>query len=40
MKFIKIFLASSIVEFQNERQQMGNFIRSLNDTYVKKRNLF
>lgn len=36
MKFIKIFLASSIVEFRNERQQMGNFIRSLNDIYVKR----
>ncbi|MDE7319409.1 MAG: tetratricopeptide repeat protein [Lachnospiraceae bacterium] len=36
MKFIKIFLASSIVEFRDERQQMGNFIRSLNDIYVKR----
>lgn len=36
MKFIKIFLASSVVEFEAERRQMGDFIRTLNDTYVKR----
>lgn len=36
MKFIKIFLASSIVEFEKERRQLGDFVRSLNDTYVKR----
>lgn len=36
MKFIKIFLASSIVEFENERRQLGDFLRSLNDSYVRR----
>ncbi|MBQ3489008.1 MAG: hypothetical protein IJA86_00270 [Clostridia bacterium] len=36
MHFINIFLASSIVEFDYERQAIGNFIRSLNDIYVPK----
>ncbi len=34
MKFITIFLASSINEFHVERLELGNFIRSLNDHFV------
>ena len=30
MKYIKIFLASSIVEFKQEREEFGTFIRRLN----------
>ena len=36
MNFIKIFIASSIVEFESERKELGDYIRSLNDLYVKK----
>ena len=36
MQYINIFLASSIVEFDYERQAIGNFIRSLNDMYSPK----
>lgn len=35
MKYIKIFLASSIGEFEKERREIGNFIRTLNDIYVR-----
>ncbi len=34
MKTIKVFLASSIVEFKHERMKLGDFVRSLNDHYV------
>lgn len=36
MKYIKIFLASSIVEFKHERDEFGTFIRSLNNIYAKR----
>jgi tetratricopeptide (TPR) repeat protein len=36
MKFIKIFLASSVVEFENERKDLGDYIRTLNDCYIKQ----
>lgn len=36
MKYIKIFLASSVVEFEKERQELGKFVRSLNDIYIKR----
>lgn len=36
MKYINLFLASSIVEFDYERQAIGNFVRSLNDIYAQK----
>ena len=36
MRFINIFLASSIVELDYERQAIGNFVRSLNDIYSPK----
>lgn len=34
MKCIHMFIASSIVEFEKERNELGNYIRSLNDLYV------
>ena len=34
MKYIKLFIASSIVEFAQERASLSDFIRSLNDIYV------
>lgn len=34
MKYIKIFLASSIVELEAERLKLSDFIRALNDNYV------
>ncbi|MBR6825585.1 MAG: tetratricopeptide repeat protein [Oscillospiraceae bacterium] len=34
MKYIHLFIASSIVEFEHERNALGNYIRSLNDLYV------
>lgn len=34
MKVIKIFLASSIIEFEKERRELGDFVRMLNDIYV------
>ena len=36
MKFIKIFLASSVVEFKKERLELKAFINSLNNICVKK----
>ena len=36
MKFIKIFIASSIVAFEQEREDLKSYISSLNDTYVKR----
>ena len=36
MNYIKIFLASSITEFEKERRELGDYIRSLNDIYVKQ----
>lgn len=36
MKYIKIFLASSIVEFERERNEFGTFIRRLNNIYTKR----
>ena len=36
MKYVKIFLASSVVEFEKERRELGDYIRSLNDIYVKR----
>ena len=36
MKTIKIFLASSIVEFERERMALGNFIRKLNDHFIER----
>ena len=34
MKYIKMFLASSVTEFQQEQHELGDFIRSLNDIYT------
>lgn len=34
MKCIHLFIASSVVEFENERNELGNYIRSLNDIYL------
>ena len=34
MKYFKLFIASSIVEFAQERASLSDFIRSLNDIYV------
>ena len=36
MKYIKLFLASSAVEFENERNELGSYIRMLNDIYAKR----
>ena len=36
MKTIKIFLASSIVEFEREREQIENFIRNVSDDFEEK----
>lgn len=36
MKEVKIFLASSIVEFERERNQLVSYINQLNDQYVKR----
>lgn len=33
LKHIRLFLASSIVEFEHERREFGNYIRALNDIY-------
>lgn len=39
MKYINIFLASSVEEFEAERRKLGDFIRRLNDIYV-TRNIY
>ncbi len=36
MQYIKIFLASSIVRFHNERLEIADCIRALNDRYIEK----
>ena len=36
MKYIKLFLASSAVEFEQERNELGSYIRMLNDIYTKR----
>lgn len=36
MKYIKLFIASSVVEFAAERKELSDFIRSLNDIYVER----
>lgn len=36
MKFIQLFLASSIVEFEQERNELSNYIRMLTDISVKR----
>ena len=36
MKYIKLFLASSAVEFEKERNELGSYIRMLNDIYAKR----
>lgn len=36
MKYIKLFLASSIEEFQHERQELATYITSLNNIYVRR----
>ena len=33
MQYIDIFLASSIDDLHNERMELGNYIRILNDMY-------
>ena len=33
IKTIKVLLGSSIVEFEDERVELGDFVRSLNDYY-------
>ena len=38
MKKIYIFLASSIVELQNERAQIENFIRKISDDFEEQLN--
>ena len=39
MKTIKIFLASSIVEFEREREQIENFIRNVSDDFEERHNI-
>lgn len=39
MKKINIFLASSIVEFANERMMVENFIRNISDNFEEKYNI-
>lgn len=34
MKYIKLFIASSVVEFAQERLALSDFIRTLNDIYI------
>ena len=34
MKYIKLFIASSVEEFAQERMELSDYIRSLNDIYV------
>lgn len=36
MEYIRIFLASSIIQFHNERLEIADCIRALNDRYVEK----
>ena len=36
MKYIKIFIASSLSEFRQQRYELGDYIRSLNDIYVRR----
>lgn len=36
MEYINLFIASSIVEFKEERLELGDFIRNLNDVYTPK----
>ena len=36
MKYIKLFLASSVVEFEQEQNELGSYIRMLNDIYAKR----
>ena len=36
MKYIKLFLASFVVEFEQERNELGSYIRMLNDIYAKR----
>ena len=36
MNYIKLFLASSIVEFEREREELRAYIKSLNDIYVRR----
>ena len=36
MHRIRVFLASSITEFSQERMQLGDFVRSLNDILVER----
>lgn len=36
MKYVKIFLASSVAEFEKERREWGDYICSLNNIYVKR----
>lgn len=36
MRHIKVFLASSISEFKDERKEFGDFIRALNNIYIEK----
>lgn len=37
LKYIRLFFASSIVEFEHERREFGNYIRALNDIYIKQK---
>lgn len=39
MKIIKIFIASSIVEFEREREQIENFIRNVSDDFEERHNI-
>lgn len=36
MKYIKIFLASSLTEFKDDRRELGDYIRKLNNVYFKR----
>ena len=36
MKYIKIFLASSLSEFKEDRRELGDYIRKLNNVYCKR----
>ena len=38
-KIIKVFLASSIVEFANERMAIENFIRNVSDKFEEHYNI-
>ena len=36
MNFIKIFLASSVVEFRHKREELRAFMNTLNNNYIRR----